>query len=101
METALNTKNISRTGLQKLLLKKSFELTSGVRFYTINFDPANRLLDWLEISLVFDKSDQHTRIFDSYNTELTSKIIGKVKVENITNTYSVVNDLEFDLTDKD
>lgn len=48
----------------------------------INFDAVNRKFDWLEISLIFDKSIQHVSIFDRYNTELASKIIGKVKVEN-------------------
>lgn len=48
----------------------------------INLDSVNRKFDWLEISLIFDKSIQHVSIFDRYNTELASKIIGKVKVEN-------------------
>ena len=40
---------------------------------------------WLEIFLVFDKSDQHTTIFDSYIDELASTILERAKVENITN----------------
>ena len=90
-----------RTGLQKSLLKKSFELISGSQFYTISFDAANRSFDRFEISLVFDKNDQRTTTFDSCNAELVSTIIGKVKVENIAKTYSVSDDIEFDLTNKD
>ena len=75
-------KKIFRTGLQKSLLKKCYELASGSQFLMINLDAVNRKFDWLEISLIFDKSIQHVSIFDRYNTELASKIIGKVKVES-------------------
>ena len=56
---------------------------------------------WLEISLFFGKSDQHAKMFDSYNPKLTSTFLGKVGVGNNSNTYSVENDLEFKLTKKD
>ena len=35
-------------------------------------------------------------IFDSHNAESALTNLGKEKVENITNTHSVANDLEFD-----
>ena len=76
VETALISKNVFRTGLKK-------------RCYI------------LSRNLAYDKSNQHTYIYDSYNAELDATILGKIKVANITNTYSVSNDLEFDLTDKD
>ena len=53
------------------------------------------------MSLVCDKSDQHNAVYISYNDELVVKITGKVKVKSISNTYSLSNILEFDLTDKD
>ena len=73
-----------------------YKLASGSIFYAIRFDGANRQFDQLEISLVFDKSDQHVVIFDSHNAESALTNLGKEKVENITNTHSVANDLEFD-----
>ena len=57
-----------------------------------------KVFKWLEISLFFDKSDQHTTMFDSYNPKLTSTFLGKVEVGNNSNRYSVGNDLEFKLT---
>ena len=90
------SKKVFRTGLQKSLLKKSYELASGLQFYARIFEAAHKQIDWLEISLVLD-----TTMFDSYNAELASTILDKVKVENITNIYNVANDLEFDLTNKD
>ena len=44
----------------------------------------NRQVDWIELSLVYDKSDKHTTIYDSYNVEIASKIIKSVKLTNFT-----------------
>ena len=46
--------------------------------------------------IVFDKTNQHTALFDRYNVELASTVLEKAQVENITNTYCVANDLEFE-----
>ena len=51
LETALLSKKVFRTGLQKSLLKKSYELASGLQFYARIFEAAHRQFDWLEISL--------------------------------------------------
>ena len=47
------------------------------------------------------KSDQHLTLYDSFNAEVTVANSSKHKVEKITNTYSIMNDLEFDLTNND
>ena len=44
----------------------------------------NRQVDWIELSLVYDKSDKHTTIYDSYNVEIASKAIKSVKLTNFT-----------------
>ena len=44
--------------------------------YVVNFTGANKQSCFLEIYLVFDKSNQHTTIYDSYNIELASTKIG-------------------------
>ena len=56
METNLPSKNIFGTGVQKSLLRKS---------YIIDFKAA----DWVEISLVYNESDQQNIIYASNNTE--------------------------------
>ena len=48
--------------------------------------------DWLEMSLVFDKSDKHTTIYDSYNVELAAKYIKSVKLSNFIEIYSLTNE---------
>ena len=49
--------------------------TIGQDSLDIDFLGANRQFDWIELSLVYDKSDKHTTIYDSYNVEMASKII--------------------------
>ena len=57
---------------------------------------SNREFDWLEISLVFDKSDKHTTIYNSYNVELASKYIKSVKLSNLIKIYSLTNEEKYD-----
>ena len=53
--------------------------------------------DWLEISLVFNKSDKHTTIYDSYNAGLQAKYIKSVKLTNATEIYSLTNAKKYDM----
>ena len=94
-KTVLLFKKGFRTVLSESLLKKSYELSSGSQLYKISFAAVNRQVDWLKISLVLVGT-----ISDSYNAELDSTVLGKVKVQNITNIHSLANDLEFDLIGK-
>ena len=65
---------------------------------TINVDflGSNRQFDWLEISLVFDKRDKHTTIYDSYNADLAAKYIKIIKLSNFTEIYSLTNEKKYD-----
>ena len=65
LEIALAFKKVFRTRLQTPLLKISYKLVIGVQPYTISFGVANKKIDWLEISLVYDKSDQNNSICDN------------------------------------
>ena len=60
-----------------------------------------RQFDWLEISIVYDKSFQHKTIYDSYDLEMASKLIRTIKFENTSTTYSVTGKLSFDLEKDD
>ena len=60
-----------------------------------------RQLDWLEISIVYDKSFQHTTICDRYHLEIASKLIKTIKFENTSTTYSLTEKLSFDLEKDD
>ena len=46
-ETALISKKVLRTGVQKAYCKKLFELGVAVQNYNVKFTAANRQLNWL------------------------------------------------------
>ena len=70
-------------GTQKTPLQKTYEINVGQDSIDIDFLGANRQFDWLEISLVYDKSDKNTTIYDSYNDELAAKQIKILKLLNL------------------
>ena len=47
--------------------------------------------------MVFEKSDKHTTIYDSYNAELAAKYIKSVKLSNVTEIYSLTNEKKYDM----
>ena len=47
-------------------------------------------------SLIFNKSDKHTTIYDSYNVELAANYIISVKLSNFTEIYSLTNKKNYD-----
>ena len=65
--------------------------------FTCTFKGAQTQFDWLEISIVYDKSYQHTTIYDSYDLELAAKLIKSIKFENTSSTYSLTGKLSHDL----
>ena len=92
LETIMVSKKIIRMGTQKTPLQKTYEINVGQDSIDIDFLGANRQFDWLEISLVYDKSDKHTTIYDSYNHELAAKQIKTLKLSNFTEIYSLTNE---------
>ena len=48
--------------------------------------------------MVYDKSDKHATVYDSYNKEDASTSIESVSTENITKTYSIASKLNSMLT---
>ena len=69
--------------------------------FTCLFKGAQRQIDWLEIPIVYDKSYQHNTIYDSYDVELSPKLIKSIKFENAGTTYSLMGKLEYDLEKED
>ena len=66
-----------RTGVLLDPYQQNFEVNKGIQSITIDFKGLNRQIEWLEISLVYDKSNQHLTICDSYDVELAAKFIKK------------------------
>ena len=66
--------------------QQEFEIATGTQSLTVSFKGVQRQFEWLEISLVYDTSYQHLTIYDSYDLQLTTKLIKSVKFENTSAT---------------
>ena len=99
LEGVTLSEHVLRTGIKLTPYQKSFELINGTEPIAVNFQAANKQFSFLTISLVYDKSDQHRSIYDSYNFELASTKIKSIKLENVSNTYSLFNSVKFDTSD--
>ena len=77
--------------------QQSFEINVGMPSINVNFVGSNRQFTFLEVSLVYDKSDQHKTICDSYNLELAASKIKSLKIENGSSTYTLANEIKYDV----
>ena len=59
------SKKILRMGAQKTPLQKTYEISTGSESLNVEFLGSNRQFDWIEISIVPEKSDKHTAAYDS------------------------------------
>ena len=83
-------------GAQKTLIQKTYEIQKGSDSLNVEFLGANRQFDWIEISIVPDKSDKHTTIYDSYNREMAAQLIKSLRLSNFTEIYSLTNKKKYD-----
>ena len=97
----LRSETALRQGVLPSPYQQLFEINKGTQIFTCTFKGAQKQFDWLEISVVYDKSYQHTTIYDSYDLELAAKLIQTIKFENTSTTYSLTGKLFFDLEKKD
>ena len=81
--------------------QQMFEINKGTQSLTVTFKDAQRQLQWLEISLVYDKSYQHLTIYDSYNLELPVKMVQSIEFEDTSSTYSMTVKLEYNYKNHD
>ena len=91
------SKKIFRTETQKILLQKSYQINTGHDSVNIDILGANRKFYWLEILLVYNKSDKHTTIYDCYNRELAAKRIKSLKLTSFTEIYSLTNEKKYEI----
>ena len=99
LEGVMLSEHVLGTGIKPTPYQKSFELVSGTESRIANFQVANKQFSFLSISLVYDKSDQHRSIYDSYNAELARTKIKSIKLENASNPYSSFNSVKFNTSD--
>ena len=101
LEGVMSSNQKLRGGLKLFPYQKSYEIIAGAQSKTFTFTNAFKQFEFLEISLVFDKSDQHLNIYDSYNAEVAATNIKSIKLQNASNTYSEFNTVKFDLEDEE
>ena len=64
-------KKVFCVGIQK----RPWELPMGAQCYIVEFTTAKKQFDWLETSLVFDKTDKHLTSYDNENAEVASALV--------------------------
>ena len=87
-----------RIAVQKTPTQKTYKISTGSDSINIDFLGSNRQFGWLEISIVFDESDKHTTIYNSYNVGLAAKYIQSTKLINFTEIYSLTNEKKYDIS---
>ena len=97
LETIMVSKKIIRMGAQETLIQRTYEIKQGSDSLNVEFLGANRQFDWIEISIVPDKSDKHTTIYDSYNREMAVQLIKTLKLSNFTKIYSLTNEKRYNI----
>ena len=96
---ALQSKRVLRTGIKPTPFQKTFEVNVGSQSHVVDFKGLSKQFSFVENSLVYDKSEQHNSIYDSYNAELAATAIGSVQLKNLNNKYGEINK-KYDLTDE-
>ena len=97
----LSSKTGFRQGVLPAPYQQEFEVNKGTQDFSCAFKGAQRQFEWLEISVVYDKSYQHTTIYDSYDLELAARLIQSLKFENTSSTYSLTGKLSDNLERED
>ena len=97
----LRSETALKQGVLPAPFQQEFEIKTGTQNFTCTFKGAQRQLDWLEISIVYDNLYQHNTIYDSYDVELAAKLIKTIKSENTSSTYSLTGKLTYDLEKED
>ena len=58
-------------------------------------------MEWLEISLIFDKSYQHQTVYDSDDVELVEKYVQLLALKNTSRRYSLTSQLGYNVSNED
>ena len=82
----LRSRGTLRTGVISSPYKQSFERNTGTKSLKVNFLWLNKQIEWLEVFLVFDKSDQDQTVYHSYDVELVAKYVQLLALQNASPT---------------
>ena len=98
LEIIMLSSKVWKMGIQKTPYQKMYELPAGSQEFTMDFKGCERQFDWLEIYLLYDKSDKQLAIYHSYNAECAARMIKKIELLNISDAYSATNMMKFDIS---
>ena len=73
LKDILKEQNGVRMGVLPNPYQQTFEVATGAQTISVDFQGASRDINWLEISLVYDKSYAHETVYDSYSVELAAQ----------------------------
>ena len=73
--STLRSKKALRTGIQMMPYQQPFEINVSTQSIGVN-----RQFSFLDVSLVYDKNDQHKTIYDSYNVEVAAQKIKSLRI---------------------
>ena len=93
LEGILVSPKVLRMGVQKTPYLKTYEIQTGMQDFTVDVIGANRQFNWTEISLVYNKSDKHLTIYNSYNAECAARLTKSLELANISEEYIPLNTL--------
>ena len=101
LKDILKDESAVRMGVLPNPFQQTFEVAVGAQTVSVDFQGASRELNWLEISLEYDKSYAHETVYDSYGLELAAKLIESIKFVNASKAYSLTGKLSYDINNKD
>ena len=97
LESTLTANSFLRTGIQKTPYQKMFIVNISSQSHVVDFMGATKPFSFISISLVYNKSDQHRNVNNSYNVKLARKSIKTILLENTKKSYSPFDNVKFDL----
>ena len=87
-----------RLGIFMLPYRQTYEMAVGAQSQTVKFTNMPTQIEWLEISVIYDKSYIHSTAYDSYSLEIAATAISNIKIENA-KIYGPATTVTYDLTD--
>ena len=86
-----------RLGVFMLPYRQTYEMGVGSQSQTVKFTNMPTEIEWMEISMIYDKSCVHSTTYDSYDCEVAASLISNIKIENA-KVYGTTTELNYDLT---
>lgn len=73
----------------------------GSQSRKVNFYDFAARFEFIEVSLIYDRSDQHQTMYDNYDLELAAQNIQSLTPKNAANTYSITRTSELNIDNED